>query len=265
MEPGNKRKLDLPPSAARSGNEVSPPPKKRLAGPAFPPSQSTGSEQNKDNRETGPSDSEHDSESDSDDDFGPSLPPPQGAPLPVEQPDNTPTSMTLQQPDAKKDSQRDHWMLHPPDQSDWASKIDPTQLRNRKFQSGKSARSSTSKHVDVSWMETPEERIKRLEDEVMGVGTSHSSKGRGIASTSSKIRAQSMEEKIKKFNDRTGKNIRLNDRAPPRNEEEDDPSKRAFDREKDMAASSKISNAQRREMMNKASGYSSRFTKGDFL
>lgn len=47
--------------------------------------------------------------------------------------------------------------------------------------------------------------------------------------------------------------------------EDDDPSGRAFDREKDMAISSKISNAQRREMVNKASDYSSRFTKGDFL
>lgn len=47
--------------------------------------------------------------------------------------------------------------------------------------------------------------------------------------------------------------------------EDDDPSARAFDREKDMAISSKVSNAQRREMVDKASGYSSRFTKGDFL
>lgn len=64
--------------------------------------------------------------------------------------------------------------------------------------------------------------------------------------------------------DRAGKNPRLQSPADVR-KEEDDPSARAFDREKDMAVSSRISHAQRREMMNKASGYSSRFTKGNFL
>jgi hypothetical protein len=53
--------------------------------------------------------------------------------------------------------------------------------------------------------------------------------------------------------------------AHTRKEEEDDPSMRAFDREKDMAVASRISTAQRREMVNKASGYTSRFTKGSFL
>ena len=64
--------------------------------------------------------------------------------------------------------------------------------------------------------------------------------------------------------DRNEKNPRLETAADAR-KEDDDPSARAFDREKDMAVSSRISHAQRREMMNKASGYSSRFTKGDFL
>jgi hypothetical protein len=48
-------------------------------------------------------------------------------------------------------------------------------------------------------------------------------------------------------------------------EAEDDPSKRAFDRDKDMGAGMRIGHAQRREMLNKASGYSSKFQGGSYL
>jgi hypothetical protein len=48
-------------------------------------------------------------------------------------------------------------------------------------------------------------------------------------------------------------------------EPEDDPSKRAFDREKDMGGGLHISNSQRREMLDKASNYSSKFARGNYL
>lgn len=101
----------------------------------------------------------------------------------------------------EKAGQRDEWMLHPPDQSDWASKIDPTQIRSRKFQTGRSARSATSKQVDASWMETPQEKMRRLGDEVMGVSAPSDTTNKVPASTSSSgaARAKSMEDKIKKF------------------------------------------------------------------
>lgn len=63
--------------------------------------------------------------------------------------------------------------------------------------------------------------------------------------------------------EQSGKKSRLE--SAEARKEDDDPSARAFDREKDMAISSKISNAKRREMVNKASDYSSRFSKGAFL
>ncbi|KAI7557790.1 hypothetical protein KC346_g23171, partial [Hortaea werneckii] len=47
--------------------------------------------------------------------------------------------------------------------------------------------------------------------------------------------------------------------------EEDDPSKRAFDREKDMASGGGISGAQKAEMLKKAGGFSSRFAGGSYL
>lgn len=54
---------------------------------------------------------------------------------------------------------------------------------------------------------------------------------------------------------------------PPKSKtgsDDDDPSMRPFDRERDIG-SSKISNSQRREMMNRASDFGSRFTGGRML
>ena len=162
--------------------------KRRVIGPTLPPpAHSPGSKA-----------SSAESETDSDDDFGPSMPPPHGVSgQQIQQPTPDPSSAASNY--EKKESQRDQWMLHPPEQSDWATKIDPTQLRNRKFQTGKSARTSATKQADSSWVETPEERMRRLGDEVMGVG-GHSRSSSKPSSNSEARRAQAMEEQIKKFN-----------------------------------------------------------------
>jgi len=47
--------------------------------------------------------------------------------------------------------------------------------------------------------------------------------------------------------------------------EEDDPSARAFDKEKDMGLGRRIGAAERRELLNRAAGFGDRFTKGSFL
>jgi hypothetical protein len=48
-------------------------------------------------------------------------------------------------------------------------------------------------------------------------------------------------------------------------EAEDDPSKRAFDREKDMGSGGRISNMEQREMLKKAAGFSDKFSGGSYL
>ncbi len=48
-------------------------------------------------------------------------------------------------------------------------------------------------------------------------------------------------------------------------EKEDDPSKRAFDYEKDMGSAAKIGHAQKREMLKRAADLGSKFSKGSFL
>lgn len=187
MEPTEKRKLDT----EADGDEPSL--KKRVIGPSLPPPRpsETPDNTNKDSQ------SGSDTDSDSDDDFGPGLPPSLGG----AQPTHTTVQSNPQIPESqKKESQRDQWMLHPPSSSDWASKIDPTQLRNRKFQTGKSARAPGSKQVDAAWVETPEERMRRLQDEVMGVNAAPNRAEPRPSNTKDVARAKEMEEKIKKFN-----------------------------------------------------------------
>ncbi len=48
-------------------------------------------------------------------------------------------------------------------------------------------------------------------------------------------------------------------------EKEDDASKRAFDREKDMGGGMKIGHAKRKEMVGKAADFGSRFSGGKYL
>lgn len=178
MELTEKRKFD------GEDGDASNAPKKRVMGPSMPPSAQP-------EHESAHSGSDG-SDSESDDDFGPSLPPPAGATVaPVE------AALPASSAPEKKENKRDEWMMAPPDGSDWASKIDPTQIRSRKFNTGRSARSGGAKELDSSWVETPEERMRRLGDAVMGVGAPSSDKQPKASSTA---RDQSMEERIKKYN-----------------------------------------------------------------
>lgn len=63
-------------------------------------------------------------------------------------------------------------MLVPPKQDDWSARVDPTKLRNRKFNTGKGAKAPSGRgggDISALWTETPEQKRQRLEDEMMGV------------------------------------------------------------------------------------------------
>ncbi|CAP92792.1 hypothetical protein E8E15_000778 [Penicillium rubens] len=221
---------------------------RKVIGPSLPPPREA---------DAANSETSNDDDDDDDDDFGPSLPPSGSVKGPVPPVPTVSTASSIPKP-VERESQRDQWMLQPPSHSDWSSKVDPTQLRNRKFNTGKSA--TAPKNMDSSWVETPEERMRRLQDTVMGVAASTNQPEDNKGATKAKL----MEDQIKRYKDMTGKNSRLE--TPGQAEkEDDDPSTRAFDREKDMAVASKISSAQRREMVKKAADYNTRFTKGNFL
>ncbi|RJE26524.1 hypothetical protein PHISCL_01137 [Aspergillus sclerotialis] len=272
-----KRKLDEPAAAEtaydnrgteQSSSVNSTEKRQRQIGPALPPSLLEGHDKSD---EQG---SENDSDDD-DDDFGPSLPP-AGAGTPggdIDGPESHhgPQGLTTEEeestskfPEQKHGGGRDTWMLQPPDSSDWSSRVDPTKLRNRKFQTGRSARGSGGpKSIDTTWTETPEQKMNRLQSQVMGASSPSTSENPVNAADQSRA-SEVMRERIKKYNDETrGKASSTNLRKPV--EEDDDPSKRAFDREKDMSLSSRISHADRRKLMDKASDFGSRFTGGKFL
>lgn len=70
-------------------------------------------------------------------------------------------------------SKREDWMLVPPSSMDMLASNDPTKIRARGFaqntRRGGAAADRTGGEQDVSlWTETPEERAKRLDEEVMG-------------------------------------------------------------------------------------------------
>lgn len=195
MQSREKRKLEDSTEVGETnedeGNAPPSPKHRRVLGPSLPPSQG-------DAPSGGASLAGSDSE---EDDFGPSLPPSNDRPVATVDPANDAPAMPQSPRPDVKETRRDQWMLHPPEQSDWATKIDPTKLRNRKFQTGKSARTTGApQQVDAAWVESPEERMRRLQDEVMGVAASPAKSAKqphtdGASSSATK----SMEEKIRNY------------------------------------------------------------------
>ncbi|EFE44157.1 hypothetical protein TRV_01050 [Trichophyton verrucosum HKI 0517] len=241
-----------------------PPKKPRVMGPVMPPS--FRPESDKDEEEDS-----HDDEDDSDDDYGPSLPPPASASSAVQQ-HETSTEPIPSKADSKPEVvQRDDWMLKPPDQLGLSARMDPTKLKNRKFNTGNPARPAASKAGGPSntWTETVEEKRKRLQNEVMGIQApaaastaSEPDAGKALAAE----RAEKMSKHVREYNEKNrNKSLYSQHKAGTEEQEKDDPSARAFDKEKDIRAPSKISHSQRREMLNKAADFNSRFSGGSFL
>lgn len=113
----------------------------------------------------------NDSESgsdDEDDDYGPSLPPPPGtstAPEATATRNDTEAAVSAPEP-----TKRDDWMLRPPEEVDLGSRMDPTKLRSRGFNTAPSRPAAgASSGPSKIWTETPDEKRKRLENEVMGI------------------------------------------------------------------------------------------------
>ena len=133
-------------------------------GPAMPPAPL-------DERPPEPPNREEDSDSDDDDGLGPSLPP-TGAEVVSDDAENGSHNAAMR-PDAavlEQKPKRDEWMTMPPTQDDLAARMDPTKQRPRAFNIGKGARAPNVGGDDSSaWNETPEQKQKRLADEMMGV------------------------------------------------------------------------------------------------
>jgi hypothetical protein len=155
-------------------------------------------------------------------------------------------------------------MTMPPTQDDLAARMDPSKMRARKFNTGKS--SGGGGGMSSAWTETPEQKLKRLQDEAMGITAPSTSSAPAPDSKKSKEeerRARKMREKIDAAR---GKSlVEQHAEKGTGKEKEDDPSKRAFDYEKDMAVIGTANNKQRRELLSKSKGFSDRFSSGSFL
>lgn len=191
--------------------------RKRTIGPSLPPSNDaeiTGNGDDSDSDDDiGPTNDpgiaavthdNDDPDSDDDsgsDDIGPVLPTAGGE---RSQPDSSTEDNSFKMPSGNNrvdtgKSQRDEWMLHPPDKSDWTSKVDPTKLRNRKFQTGKSARApSAAGGADMSWVENSEQKLGRKKDEVLGISTSMPARNEGYCDETPRM-TQEYQSKIQKF------------------------------------------------------------------
>lgn len=151
--------------ASASGAKRSPSPegaekRRKVAGPAMPPAPL-------DERPTEPPNAQEDESSD-DDDFGPSLPP-TGAKS-NDAPANEPQRPDTDTPTVQSKPKRDDWMTMPPEQDGLASRMDPSKIRARGFNTGKGAKGPAEKGGDNSaWHETPDQKRKRLEEEMMGI------------------------------------------------------------------------------------------------
>ncbi|KAK1057913.1 hypothetical protein LTR74_013827 [Friedmanniomyces endolithicus] len=249
---------DEPTTASGAKNSASPgdgEKRRKVMGPAIPPAPL-------DERPEGPVEKLVQPESDDDDDdFGPALPstttastnPASTARIPSNPPDSAPDKL-----------RRDDWMTMPPKQDDLAARMDPTKQRARAFNTGKGAKApNVADDTSSAWNETPEQRQKRLRDEMMGVSTTTSPGPPKVARSGKdeRVHAQAREQ----IGSSRGPSLMDKHKKTTGPEAEDDPSKRAFDREKDMSTGMRIGHAQRKDLLEKAAGFSSKFSGGSYL
>lgn len=241
------------------------PPRKRVLGPAPPPAPLS-------ERPSHPPDSD----SDSDSDYGPAPPPAAGsaAAVALEAQRAREAQAAAARSNEPAKPQRPDWMLAPPTSSDWTSNIDTTKLKARKFAGGKGAKAPADKTgVSAIWTETPEEKRQRLEDAVLGRQDSATSTDNGSARTKAESRAnEETDKRIREYNAKNrGKSLYEAHAdgsvvgVKGKKEEEDDPSQRGFDREKDMALGGRLGHAKKKELLNRAADFGSRFQKGSYL
>ncbi|KAI6783253.1 Protein of unknown function (DUF3752) [Emericellopsis cladophorae] len=211
------------------------------------------------------------SSSDSEDDYGPALPSASGAP--IIGPSMPPAPSTGEE----AAPQRDDWMLAPPPSGGPFTERDTTKIRARKFTSGKSAGAKGGGggggEVNSMWTETPEQKLARLQDAVLGRSTGGAQQDGGAGGDDS-VREKEQEERNRRIaaniEGSRGRSLveehtKQRKESGKADEDDDDPSKRGFDREKDMALGGRLASTQRKELLNKSANFGGRFSKGSFL
>ncbi|KAI9842262.1 MAG: hypothetical protein M1838_003189 [Thelocarpon superellum] len=257
-----------PPAADEDGRRsVSPATaekRRRVLGPSLPPP--SGSNPVAERAPSPPR--EGDDESSSDDGFGPALPPATAEAQREVEVQRQRWEDEVAREEQNKKPQREEWMLVPPTSDDWSSRVDPTKLRNRKFNTGKGAKAPVANAgaEHALWTETPEQKRQRLANEVMGVTKPATEAPVDAKSARRMAEDEETARQVQEYNKthRHGSLYHEHKKAGPR-EKEDDPSQRAFDREKDIGGGQKIGHAKRKELLNRAADFGSKFARGSFL
>jgi len=205
-----------------------------------------------------------DNEDSSDDDIGPQLYTHVSQPR-VTRSDRELDSQETLQGDIPANSvkqRRDDWMVLPPDKGSPSS--DRLQLRNRKFNTSKDVPKNTGSFTP--WTESHEQKKRRLENEILGIEPpSEGQRGNPVAGTPKSNEA--MAERVKLSNSKS-KALSLYEtfqEDPSHTREDDDPSSRPFDREKDLVNLPNATSAKRRKFTDQISKLDSRFSGGYFL
>lgn len=227
--------------------------KPRVVGPSMPPTMKAPPK----TQATAKTD---DTDSSDDDDFGPSLPSANDKSAEILSNDTKPSSKPSQA--GPTQSTRDEWMTLAPSSGDWSQRVDPTKLKNRKFNSGMSA--TTSRSGGDSWHETPEQKQARLQREVLGVKDDKASKTVKTVSTNTEL-DDDTARRLKEYNKQRGPSLYEAHQKGQSAEAEDDPSARAFDREKDIGGGININASKRRDMLKKSANFDSRFSSAKYL
>jgi Protein of unknown function (DUF3752) len=210
-------------------------------------------------------------ESDSDDEIGPSLSsmmtPQESSEYTrqqaIERLSRTSPPPKQETPSTAKTVQRDSWMLAPPTNSDWKGSLDASKFKARTFNQSKSASSVNADHS--IWTESPLERAQRLENEALGK-KSHGSTKSNEKDEKKEAELEERDRKIRDYSAQTRGPSLLERHAAGRKDkqDEDDPSKRNFDYQKDIAAGVK-GFKERSEMINKAKNLDSKYSGGKYL
>jgi Protein of unknown function (DUF3752) len=209
-------------------------------------------------------------DSDSDPEVGPSL---SAMMTPAESVEHTRKqaierlSHTSPQPNTTTSSepklQRDSWMLAPPTRADWLGTLDASKLKARTFNQSKSGTNSQTNPVDHTlWTETPLERAQRIEGEALGRRTKPATLQEN---EEKKVDASERDRRIKEYNAKTRGPSLMEKYAGTRKVDEDDPSKRGFDYQKDIAGGGTMGFKERSAMIGKAKNLDSKYSGGNYL
>ena len=150
------------PQKRRSPSPESVPKKARTIGPTLPPASLD---------EKPPQPAEEQEDSSDDDGYGPALPTASDEKRSYQEEVHSKAPAAASGPQITSKVTRDEWMIVPPSSGDWSSRVDPTKLKNRTFNTGKSAKGPAQAGGGdmAKWMETPAEKAARLQREMLGI------------------------------------------------------------------------------------------------